>query len=45
MRQGLRINIHYKAVNAKVWYLLSETYGGGPALARESIDIYSKSVS
>jgi hypothetical protein len=45
LREGLRINIHYKAVSAKVWYLFYQTYGGGPALPRESIDIYSKPVT
>lgn len=42
LREGLRITVHYKAVSCKVWYLLHQTYGGGPSIARESIDIYSK---
>ena len=38
----LRINIHYKAVSARVWFILHQAYQGGPVLCRESIDIYSK---
>ena len=30
----LRINIDYKAVNSHVWYLLLQTYKGGPAIVR-----------
>ena len=42
LREGLRITVNYRAVSCKVWYLLHQTYGGGPQIARESIDIYSK---
>jgi DUSP domain len=45
LKQGLRVNIHYRAVNANVWLVLQRNYGGGPAIAREALDIYSKDVS
>jgi hypothetical protein len=42
LREGLRVNIHYRAVNPNVWHILQRNYGGGPAIAREALDIYSK---
>lgn len=45
LKKELRVNIDYKAVSSKVWYFFLQTYGGGPIIARESIDIYSKPVS
>jgi len=42
LKDGLRVNIHYRAVNPNVWYVLQRNYGGGPLVAREALDIYSK---
>jgi hypothetical protein len=42
LKPNLHINIHYRAVNANVWYVLQRNYGGGPIIAREALDIYSK---
>ena len=48
LKQGLRVNINYRAVNPNVWYLFYTNYGGAstvPTLAREAIDIYSRDMS
>jgi len=45
LREGLRVNIHYRAVNPKVWYILYHNYGGGPPVAREAIDVYSRDMA
>ena len=45
IKPQLRINVHYKVLSKRTWLRLKQHYGGGPTLARESIDIYSKVVS
>lgn len=45
LAEGLRINIHYRAIPESVWKILSTNYGGGPAIVRESIDIYSREIA
>ena len=32
-------------MNKEVWVLLNKIYGGGPVIAREELDIYSKDVT
>ena len=39
-RSGLLRGTHYRGVNEGVWNYLFAIYGGGPALMRNSIDIY-----
>ena len=43
-RQGLRRVVDYRGVNARVWAVLVAAYGGGPAIPRATIDIYSVEV-
>ena len=51
LRQDLRVNLNYRAINPYVWYLFYINYGGisgsvqVPQLPRESIDIYSRDMS
>jgi hypothetical protein len=45
LRRELRVNMHYRAVNPNVWFVLHRNYGGGPAVTREALDIYSKDMS
>jgi|688.fasta_scaffold714584_1 hypothetical protein len=45
LKEGLRVNIHYRAVNPSVWYVLQRNYGGGPVIAREAVDIYSRDMA
>lgn len=40
-RKGLLRGVHYRAVNPRVWQYLLARYGGGPAIPRPHIDIYS----
>jgi len=40
-RNNLRLRIDYIGVNARVWWLFMHVHGGGPALCREELDIYS----
>lgn len=40
---GLIAAEHYRGVNSAVWLFLLQQYGGGPALTRQSLDIYSNS--
>ena len=42
-RSGLIRGKHYRGVNEAVWSYLFEVYGGGPAIPRPSINIYSPS--
>ena len=39
---GLVLNKDYRGVNSQVWKLLKKIYGGGPAIVRAELDIYSK---
>lgn len=39
-----RPEVHYRAVNSKVWNFLHNIYGGGPTLIRRKIDVYSEPV-
>lgn len=41
-RPGLLRVVHYRGVNAAVWTFLQQRYGGGPALPRWTLDIYSE---
>jgi len=41
LRQNLRLKIDYIGVNARVWWLFMHVHGGGPAICREDLDIYS----
>ena len=36
------MNVEYRGVNKDVWDLISKIYGGGPAIIRESLNIYSR---
>jgi ubiquitin carboxyl-terminal hydrolase 20/33 len=40
-RNNLRLRLDYIGVNARVWWLFMHVHGGGPALVREELDIYS----
>ena len=40
-REGLLKAKHYRAVNHKVWSFFQDSYGGGPTLVRERVDIYA----
>jgi len=42
--EGLRINLHYRALPECVWKIFKANYGGGPEIIRESMDIYSREV-
>ena len=42
--EGLRINLHYRAIPESVWKIFKANYGGGPEIVRESMDIYSREV-
>ena len=42
IKPGLELNKHYRGVNKEVWVLLQKIYGGGPAIVRDKLDIYSK---
>jgi hypothetical protein len=33
--------VDYRGVNKTVWDLLHKMYGGGPAIIKEELDIYS----
>jgi hypothetical protein len=37
-------NEHYRAVNEFVWEAYIRYYGGGPAIVRDTFDIYSQQV-
>mmetsp|Transcript_17196 Transcript_17196/g.49750 ORF Transcript_17196/g.49750 Transcript_17196/m.49750 type:complete len:942 (-) Transcript_17196:70-2895(-) len=41
IRSGLKLRIDYIGVNARVWWLFKHLHGGGPAICREDLDIYS----
>jgi len=45
IKKGLELNKDYRGVNKEVWVLLNQIYGGGPVIAREELDIYSKDVT
>lgn len=32
-------------MNPSVWYVLQRNYGGGPVIAREAVDIYSRDMA
>ncbi|CAG8445766.1 5584_t:CDS:10 [Diversispora eburnea] len=40
-RPGMKKGIDYRGVNIKVWTYFQDTYGGGPAVFRATIDLYS----
>lgn len=37
--------MNYRGVNKEVWDLLIKIYGGGPMIARDQLNIYSKDIS
>jgi hypothetical protein len=41
IKPNLKFNVDYRGVNKRVWDILIKTYGGGPAIVRDSADIYS----
>mmetsp|Transcript_34467 Transcript_34467/g.73426 ORF Transcript_34467/g.73426 Transcript_34467/m.73426 type:complete len:880 (-) Transcript_34467:214-2853(-) len=41
-RSGLKLRIDYIGVNARVWWLFMHVHGGGPALCRQELDLYSE---
>lgn len=42
--QGLQRGAHYRGVNRDVWRYLHAVYGGGPAVVRTTINLYSAPV-
>lgn len=40
-RAGLKKKADYRGLHSKVWAGLHELYGGGPAIVRDEMDIYS----
>lgn len=40
-RSNLKLKTDYIGVNARVWWLFVHLHGGGPAIVREELDIYS----
>lgn len=43
-QQGLLRVVNYRGVNAAIWSFLQHRYGGGPALPRRHVDLYSEAV-
>merc|ERR1719221_909413 len=43
-RSGLRLRVDYIGVNARVWWLFMHVHGGGPAICRDELDIYSAEI-
>lgn len=41
LRDNLKVRVDYIGVNARVWWLFMHVHGGGPAIVREDLDIYS----
>jgi hypothetical protein len=41
----LEVNKDYRGVNREVWEQLLQIYGGGPAIVREDLDIYSNDLT
>jgi len=41
---GLEKGVAYRGVNAQVWGFFASIYGGGPAIRRQRLDIYSPSM-
>merc|ERR1740121_1576295 len=44
LRDKLKIRTDYIGVNGRVWWLFMHVHGGGPAICREELDIYSAEV-
>mmetsp|Transcript_21289 Transcript_21289/g.68944 ORF Transcript_21289/g.68944 Transcript_21289/m.68944 type:complete len:957 (-) Transcript_21289:68-2938(-) len=42
IRSNLKLRIDYIGVNARVWWLFMHVHGGGPAICRTSLDLYSE---
>jgi len=42
LRKNLRLKLDYIGVNARVWSLFMHVHGGGPAIVRDELDMYSK---
>mmetsp|Transcript_52980 Transcript_52980/g.95656 ORF Transcript_52980/g.95656 Transcript_52980/m.95656 type:complete len:157 (+) Transcript_52980:44-514(+) len=45
LRKNLRLKLDYIGVNARVWWLFMHIHGGGPAIVREELEIYSQELS
>jgi len=43
IKDKLKIRIDYIGVNGRVWWLFQHVHGGGPAICREDLDIFSAS--
>lgn len=43
-RSGKHVIEHYRGVNVQVWQFFEQRYGGGPALARKRLHLYSPSL-
>jgi len=44
LRDGLQPIVDYRGLSAREWSTFYDWYGGGPAVRRETLDIYSKPV-
>jgi hypothetical protein len=42
VKSGLTRKVHYRGVCQNVWEFFVKVYGGGPAIARTELDLYSK---
>jgi len=42
LREKLRLRLDYIGVNARVWWLFMHFHGGGPAIVRDDLDMYSE---
>ncbi|CAJ1451868.1 unnamed protein product [Effrenium voratum] len=42
LRPNLKLKLDYIGVNACVWWLFMHIHGGGPAVVRDDLEIYSK---
>lgn len=42
LRANLRLKLDYIGVNACVWWLFMHVHGGGPAIVRDDLEIYSQ---
>lgn len=45
IRPKLSLNVDYRGVNKDVWQVFYRMYHGGPLIAREALDIYSKDLA
>eukprot|EP00658_Telonema_sp_P-2_P049103 TRINITY_DN37337_c0_g1_i1.p1 TRINITY_DN37337_c0_g1~~TRINITY_DN37337_c0_g1_i1.p1 ORF type:complete len:224 (-),score=34.44 TRINITY_DN37337_c0_g1_i1:303-974(-) len=43
--KGLKVKSHYRGLSQAAWRVLMKAYGGGPAIVRPNLNLYSKSIS